>query len=127
LRDRLDLTVDVPPLPPSVLHSSGEPTSSPAESSDAVRRRVVAARARQLERYRQDGVRTNAELTPALMVKHCGTDAAGRALLEAGIRHLTLSARAYDRVQKVARTIADLAGCERIAADHLAEALQFRM
>ena len=125
LRDRLDLTVDVPALPPDVLGALGRTTV--AESSVRVRERVVAARERQSARYASDGLRTNAELTPALMARHCGTDAAGRRLLESAVTRLTLSARAYDRVHKVARTIADLAAAETIDADHLAEALQFRM
>jgi magnesium chelatase family protein len=127
LRDRLDLIVEVPPLPPTALHPAAGGPVAEVESSAAVRERVIAARARQVERYTKDGIRTNAELTPALIIKYCGTDAAGRVLLESGTRRLMLSARAYDRVHKVARTIADLAGAERIEAEHLAEALQFRM
>jgi len=128
LRDRLDLTVDVPALPPDVLGALGRDAT--AESSVTVRERVVSARERQLVRYAPDakeGVRTNAELTPALMSRHCRTDMAGRRLLESAVARLTLSARAYDRVHKVARTIADLDGSDHILGDHLAEALQFRM
>jgi magnesium chelatase family protein len=88
---------------------------------------VIAARARQTGRYAGDGIRTNAELVPALMVRYCETDGAGHRLLESAAGHLKLSARADDRIRKVARTIADLSGDDRIAADHLAEALQFRM
>jgi magnesium chelatase family protein len=92
-----------------------------------VRARVVSARSRQHERYAVQGLRTNAELTPALMARHCAVDPAGIRLLEAAARRLTLSARGYDRIQKVARTIADLNGAESISGDHIAEALQFRM
>jgi magnesium chelatase family protein len=122
LRDRLDLTVDVPALPPHTLGArvAGEPSA-------AVRARVVSARSRQRERYAVQGLRTNAELTPALMARHCAVDPAGLRLLEAAARRLTLSARGYDRIQKVARTIADLNGAESISGDHIAEALQFRM
>jgi len=124
LRDRLDLTVEVPALPLDVLEASG---ARPAESSAVVRARVVEARERQYTRYAADGLRTNAELIPRLTTVYCATNSAGRRLLESAINRLALSARAYDRIRKVARTIADLAGAERIDADHIAEALQFRM
>jgi magnesium chelatase family protein len=120
LRDRLDLTVDVPPLPPDVLGAT-----TPGEASASVCDRVKAARVRQQARF-CDRIRTNAELTPALLQEHCAVDRAGARVLATAIARLGLSARAYDRVRKVARTIADLAGSERIAETHLAEALQFR-
>jgi magnesium chelatase family protein len=123
LRDRLDLTVDVPAVPLDVL-SDGEPRG---ESSVDVRARVVDARTRQLERYADHGITTNAQLTPSLMAAYCGTDRAALRVLQAAMQKMSLSARGYDRVRKVARTIADLAGDDRVAADHLAEALQFRM
>jgi magnesium chelatase family protein len=122
LRDRLDLTVDVPALPLDTLGAI-----EGGESSAPVRARVVAARARQHERYARASLRTNAELTPPLMRRHCLVDPAGRRVLAAAVTRLTLSARGYDRVLKVARTIADLQGAASIAADHIAEALQFRM
>jgi magnesium chelatase family protein len=122
LRDRLDLTVEVPAVAVDVLRST-----EPGESSASVRACVVGARARQEERYRSDGVRTNAELTPKLMALHCTIDRDGGRLLETAIRRLALSARGYERVRKVARTIADLAGADQIGAEHVAEALQFRM
>ena len=122
LRDRLDLSVEMPAVPPDLLGSpaAGEPSAS-------VRARVVSARARQADRYEGLGVRTNAELTPRLMAMHCALDAAGGRRLSDAVRRFGLSARAYDRVRKTARTIADLEGSERITADHVAEALQFRM
>ena len=122
LRDRLDLTVDVPALPPEALGSGSD-----GEASACVRARVVAARERQRMRYGDDPLLTNAALTPSLMSKHCALDGRGARVLVAAVRQMSLSARAYDRVRKVARTIADLAGDERVAADHIAEALQFRM
>jgi magnesium chelatase family protein len=122
LRDRLDLTVDVPALPPDMLGLGGD-----GEASAVVRTRVMSARARQAARYAADGVRTNSELTPALMAKYCAADGAGRRILEAAVRRLSLSARGYDRVRKVARTIADLAESGAIGGDAVAEALQFRM
>jgi len=121
LRDRLDLTVEVPALPIDAL---GDP--APAESSAAVRARVVAARSRQADRYARYHIGTNAELTTPLMARYCAVDQAGMSILRAAVRKLSLSARGYDRVRKVARTIADLANEERIRAEHVAEALQFR-
>jgi magnesium chelatase family protein len=121
LRDRLDLTVEVPALPPEMLGEIAQ-----GESSAAVRRRVVEARHRQAQRYADAGIRANAALTPALMARHCATDRAGLRLLSSAVSRLALSARGYDRVRKVARTIADLTGDEAVGADHLAEALQFR-
>jgi magnesium chelatase family protein len=122
LRDRLDLTVEVPAVPLDVL---GE--APPGEASAAVRARVVTARARQRARYDGSEVRSNAALPPALMARHCRLDRSGLRLLSVAVRKLALSARGYDRLRKVARTIADLAGADDIGADHLAEALQFRM
>ena len=122
LRDRLDLTVDVPALPLDALCAEGG-----GESSGVVRARVVAARARQAGRHAGDGLVTNAELTPPLLAKYCATDQAALRVLRAAMTRLSLSARGYDRVRKVARTIADLAGDERLSADHIAEALQFRL
>jgi magnesium chelatase family protein len=122
LRDRLDLTVEVPALSLDMLSADAA-----GEASIVVRDRVVAARVRQAGRYAAHGILTNTELTPPLMTKYCATDRAALGVLRAAMHKLTLSARGYDRVRKVARTIADLAGEERIGADHVAEALQFRM
>jgi magnesium chelatase family protein len=123
LRDRLDLTVEVQALPPDVLGDDGPG----GEASAPIRDRVVAARERQLGRLTGTGCRTNAELTPALMSRDCGLDRAGVRLLRTAVTKMGLSARGFDRVRKVARTIADLADEGAIAPDHLAEALQFRL
>jgi len=121
LRDRLDLTVDVPAVPIDALYEPGA-----AETSLDVRARVVAARARQTARYAGTGIITNAQLTTAMMARHAAIDRAALSVVAAAMRKLSLSARGYDRVRKVARTIADLAGEDCIRAEHVAEALQFR-
>jgi magnesium chelatase family protein len=126
LRDRLDLTVEVQALPPDALGEDGPG----GEASAPIRVRVVAARERQLARLAGTGCRTNAELTPALMARDCGLDRAGVRLLRTAVTKMGLSARGFDRVRKVARTIADLADLaeeDAIDPDHLAEALQFRL
>jgi magnesium chelatase family protein len=122
LRDRMDLTIEVPALPPDMLA-----TGPPGECSASVRARVVSARARQLKRCGGDRQHTNAELTPSLLFAYCTLDRDAARLLASAAAKMALSARAYDRVRKVARTIADLAGDDVLRADHVAEALQFRM
>ena len=92
-----------------------------------MRQRVAAARQRQRERYAGDDIRTNAELTEALVSRFCQLDPTATRLLMLSARRLGLSARGYDRVRKVARTIADLDAAGDIGVDHLAEALQFRL
>ena len=122
LRDRIDLTVNVPAVPVWAVTdgASGEPSS-------AVRARVHAARALQQARVGADGPRTNAALRGREVLAICQPDSAGLALLRAAAPRLGLSARSYHRVLKVARTIADLAGASEVAADHVAEALQYRL
>jgi hypothetical protein len=96
------------------------------ESSATVRARVEGARARQAARFAGSGVVTNAEMGPAQVREWCALDAAGEGLMRAAMRQLQLSARGYHRVLKLSRTIADLAGADRVGAAHLAEALQYR-
>ena len=121
LLDRIDLKLEVPPLPTDALAAAGAAAKA-CEPSAAVRERVVAARDRQ--RARQGCC--NARLAPADVARHCAPDADGEALLMKATARLGLSARGYHRVLKVARTIADLAGAESIAPRHLAEAIGYR-
>jgi magnesium chelatase family protein len=121
LRDRIDVTVDVPSVPAHAVadEESGEPSS-------AVRARVLAARGLQQARYGGDTA-TNAELRGKAVTVACRPDPAGRALLRRAVETFALSARGYDRVLKVARTVADLGGDAQVDARHVAEALQYRM
>ena len=121
LRDRIDLIVEVPTVPVTVLADL-----APGEASATVRERVLAARARQQARFGTGGPRTNADVRGAAVAKWCGPNQRGRAILRHAAEKLNLSARSYDRVLKVARTIADLGHDEQVQADHVAEALQYR-
>mgnify|MGYP002399253697 FL=1 len=91
-----------------------------------MRSRVLAARDRQGHRYRQDGIHANAQLKPRLLKRYCGLDAQTQELLEHALTKLGLSARALGRIVRVARTIADLAGSDKIESLHVAEAIQYR-
>jgi len=122
LRDRVDLTVTVPAVS---AHEMAD--SAPGEATDAVRERVCAARRIQQARYEGPEVRTNADLRGSAAAAACRPNAEGRALLRRAIERFGLSARGYDRVLKVARTIADLAGAQEISAEHVGEALQYRL
>ena len=122
LLDRMDIYVEVPRVEYEKLSDNRL-----GETSAAIRARVEAAREMQRERF-QDvrGVTCNAEMRPAEIREFCGLDAAGQSLIKAAMRQLHLSARAYHRTLKLARTIADLAGNESIETAHLAEAVQYR-
>ena len=121
LLDRIDLQIEVPALAPEEITST-----APAEPSEAIRGRVEAARQIQRERFRRSAPQCNAEMTSRHMRRVCDLDAPSRRILEQALTQLGLSARAYDRVLKVARTIADLAGEERIGSAHVAEAVHYR-
>ena len=119
--DRIDLHIEVVPVAFAELSSA-----RPEESSAEIRRRVVAARRIQQERFAGTSTHTNAAMTSRQLREHCPLDAGPAALLSQAMERLNLSARAYDRIVKVSRTIADLEGCERIGPNHIAEAIRYR-
>ena len=97
-----------------------------AETSRTVRERVERARAIQRERYKKDGIDCNAHIGPRLIAEHGPLDESCQAIMRGAFDRLGLTARSYDRILRVARTIADLGGAENIAASHIAEAVQYR-
>jgi magnesium chelatase family protein len=119
LRDRIDIQIEVPGLPPGQLLDGMLQAS---ESSASVRARVDAAWERQLERQRTP----NARLAQSELARHCRLPPGGRALLDQALSRLGLSARGFHRILRVARTIADLDGSEAIAQQHLVEAIGYR-
>jgi len=122
LLDRIDIHIEVTPVKFDELSDERK-----SEDSAAVRERVVAAREKQEERYKDhDSIHSNAQMSPKLLRKVCRISPAGSELLKTAMDKLGLSARAYDRILKVARTIADLEGSENIETEHLAEAIQYR-
>ncbi|MGB8192512.1 MAG: YifB family Mg chelatase-like AAA ATPase [Chitinophagaceae bacterium] len=122
LLDRIDLHVEVTPVAFSELSSYKD-----GESSVSIRERVIKARELQMERYKDNpGVYTNAQMSSKQLKEICVINAVGQNLLKAAMHKLNLSARAYDRILKVSRTIADLSGSEDIKPEYLAEAIQYR-
>jgi magnesium chelatase family protein len=122
LLDRIDIHIEVPAIEMNELTSTNE-----AEGSGAIRERVKRARLVQQKRFSREGsIRNNGQMTTRLLKKHCRLDADGIELIRQAVSNLNLSARAYDRILKVARTIADLAGSDQITANHLGEAVQYR-
>ncbi|MHB8504050.1 MAG: magnesium chelatase subunit ChlI family protein, partial [Candidatus Acidiferrales bacterium] len=122
LLDRIDIHIEVPAVKYKELRA---PSSS--EDSATVRQRVIAARDRQLDRFHAEKTTyANAQMMPKMIRKHCAISADGEKLLENAITRLGLSARAHDRILKVARTIADLDASENIDPRHLSEAIQYR-
>jgi len=122
LLDRIDLHVEVTPV------GFDELTDNVAgEKSQSIRERVVKARVVQEDRYKDDaGLHCNAQMSASQLKKICKPDKVGEALLKKAMNSLDLSARAYDRILKVSRTIADLAGSTEITSEHIAEAIQYR-
>jgi magnesium chelatase family protein len=122
LMDRIDLQIEVIPVPFEKMSDT-----QVAESSEQIRQRVIRARQLQEVRYRDvQGVYCNAQMNSRMLAEYARPDEKGLALLKNAMNRLNLSARAYDRILKVARTIADLEGCESVRSEHLAEAIGYR-
>ena len=122
LMDRIDLHVEVTPVSFDQIAESRK-----AESSEEIRQRVIQAREKQLERFADyPELHSNAMMSSAMVKEFCEINSAGRTLLKTAMEKLGLSARAYDRILKVSRSIADLSGSDEIKIEHLAEAIQYR-
>ena len=122
LLDRIDLQIEIVPVPFEKISDARE-----GESSAVIRERVIAARKIQEERYKgEEGVYCNAQMSPKLIKKFAAIDTQSLAMLKMAMERFNLSARAYDRILKVARTIADLEASENIQSHHIAEAIGYR-
>ena len=122
LLDRIDLHITVPRLTDEELLNVKEDK----ETSFDIRQRVIKARQNQTERYKKANIYTNSELTPKLINKYCKIDEGSKQMLKCAINKFNLSARSYDRILKISRTIADLNGSNDIKTEHIAQALTFR-
>ena len=121
LLDRIDIQIEVTPVKYQKLD-----TTEKIENSEKIKNRVNKARKIQHERYINDNIYSNSQLTPKLIEKYCALDKQGKKILEMAFEKMGLSARAYGRILKVARTIADLDEKESIQTTHIAEAIQYR-
>lgn len=121
LLDRIDIQIEVTPVKYQKLESSDD-----VETSKEIKMRVNKARKIQQQRYALEAIHSNSQLTPKLIEKYCKLDKEGKNILELAFQRLGLSARAYGRILKVARTIADLDQKENIETQHIAEAIQYR-
>ena len=123
LLDRIDIHIDVPAVKFRELAADEKFDS---DSSAVIRNRVMTARHRQLRRFKGEKIFANAAMTPRMIRAHCQIDATSERVLEAAMTRLGLSARAYDRILKVSRTIADLEGSDKISSTHVSEAVGYR-
>lgn len=119
--DRIDIHIEVPALSFQTLTSQ-----EPSESSEVIRTRILQCRKIQKSRYRQKPYATNSQMSPRDIKAFATPNAEGKKLIEMAMKELRLSARAYYKILKIARTISDLAGCEQIQSEHIAEAIQYR-
>ena len=121
LLDRIDIQIEVTAVKYQKLEAEDE-----TENSNKIKERVNKARKVQQERYKENGIYSNAELRPKLLSKYCKLDKESKAIMQNAFEKLGLSARAHGRILKVARTIADLDEEENIKVKHIAEAIQYR-
>ena len=123
LLDRIDIHIDVPAVKFRELTGDTHPET---DSSTTIRGRVIAARERQLKRFAGEKIFSNAAMTPRMIRRYCRIDSASEQMLEHAMTRVGLSARAYDRILKVSRTIADLENSEKILSTHVSEAVGYR-
>ena len=123
LLDRIDIHVDVPAVKFRELRGETAPET---DSSAVIRERVMKVRERQHRRFANEKIFSNAAMTPRMIRAFCQIDSHSEKMLEAAMRRLGLSARAYDRILKVSRTIADLEGADAISSSHVSEAVGYR-
>ena len=122
LLDRIDIQIEIVPVPFEAISDT-----RPAESSENIRKRVIATRKMQEERYKEEtGIYCNAQMNTRLLHQYAQPDKDGLAQLKNAMERLSLSARAYDRILRVARTIADLEQSEHVQKQHIAEAISYR-
>lgn len=119
--DRIDIHIEVPVVKYEKLDNNSE-----CEDSETIKKRVNSARKIQIERYKEYGIFSNSELTTNLIEKYCKLNDTSKSILKKAFDKLGLSVRAYHKILKVARTIADLASSENINTEHIAEAIQYR-
>lgn len=120
--DRIDIQTEITPVPFAEISQT-----APGEPSASIRQRVIAARKRQEERYKNNkGIHCNAQMTERMIHQYAAPDSSSLEMLRTAMERLKLSARAYNRILKVARTIADIDGSEKVLSIHLAEAIGYR-